>query len=371
MTGAECKYLGHKIETIRNNGIVYDRCQCNNGEKYADPYICSTCKRFERADSRSRLVPQPARLSRLPVEKKRHPDGVCVSTCGDEIYLGDVYRGASAFLILGGPSTKEMRLDLLNQRGCCLLSYNNNPAVLPWPMRPHIWLHTDPARKFHDSFYRDPSILKFVPVREWGAGRDGDRCVRTKIDGEFQNTKRPAREFPGVIGFQRTTTFTPETYLTEDKICRGNDKQHAEGVKCQNTGKWKIRPNGWPNCINTMFAAVRLAHYLGFATLYLVGADFRMEPDNPYGFDQGKSDGGCRSNNAAFQKMNVMFAGLKPHFDASKFNVMNCTPNSGLQAFEYIKLEDAIDAATAGISQELDCRGWYDPIDGAKEDSGE
>lgn len=320
-------------------------------------------------------APAPAQAKPQPILKQvrdpwafrappspRHPRNVVVDRYGNDAGVADLYYGASAFLILGGPSVATMPIQELGRRGVLMMAVNNcpaqlnNPGGLPYPLRPHVWLHTDPTGKFHSDIWRDPGILKIVPVREWKTAKaDRFRGIFRKVNGEFLHVPNVrGMDMPGVLGFNRNTAFDPETYLFEPSINRGNDKEHAEG----DPGK-KIKANGWPQCINTMFAAVRLAFYLGITRLYLVGADFRMEPGKPYGFDEGKHAGGVKSNNHTYAKMCAMFDALKPKFDAAGFEVMNCTENSGLWTFDHIPLMEAIEEATGTFQQQLDTRGWY------------
>lgn len=284
-----------------------------------------------------------------------HPETAVVNRHERPAGVEDLYRGAAGFLVLGGPSTKTLPLHLLNQRGILILSVNNCPAVLPPPLRPHVWLHTDPCRKFHDSIWRDPGILKFTPMREWNVGRKNKRALRHRTP---DRTLTPydgigARDMPGVLGFARNSEFVLEKWLQEPSFNRGNDEQHAVGTKGS-------QPNGWPHVINTMFTAIRLAFYLGVNPLYLIGADFKMDPELPYAFAQAKSVGGVRANNHAFSKIDRMLSALKPHFDAAGFEVFNCTPGSALWAFPRKDFSEAVAEATAGFQQELDCNGWYD-----------
>jgi len=108
-----------------------------------------------------------------------------------------------------------------------------------------------------------------------------------------------------------------------------------------------------------MFSAVRLAFYLGIRRLYLLGADFRMDHDRPYGFDQGKSSGGVRGNNDAYAGMCSMFDELRPHFDREGFDVLNCNPQSALWSFDFVTFDEAIEEATGTFEQLLDTEGWY------------
>jgi hypothetical protein len=45
------------------------------------------------------------------------------------IWLGDVYKGASCFLIMNGPSLLENDLSLLNNPGFLTMGVNNGPKV--------------------------------------------------------------------------------------------------------------------------------------------------------------------------------------------------------------------------------------------------
>jgi len=291
----------------------------------------------------------------MDVRQCKHPEGVCVDRYGRDCNVADLYRGASAFLVLSGPSVKDANLNLLGKRGVLIMSCNNSAAVLPLPIRPHVWLHTDPARKFCDGLWKDPSVLKFTPVREWGPGRKGEKCVCERDDsGKLVSTNVPAREYPGVIGFHRNTEFQVAQYCTENTVNRGNDKDHSFGNE-----KKGIVANNQPHVINTMFAALRLGLYLGFKRLYLLGVDFKMDPDQPYAFDQVKTASGVKNNNDHFADMDQMFRKLVPEFAKSEYEVVNCTEGSLLQAFPKMSLEDAVDQATEGIEQTLNTEGWY------------
>tara|TARA_Y100000310_G_scaffold6676_1_gene7491 strand:- start:945 stop:1787 length:843 start_codon:yes stop_codon:yes gene_type:complete len=259
-----------------------------------------------------------------------------------------------------------MPLHLLARRGVLIMSVNNCPGGLPVGIRPHVWLHTDPTGKFHDSIWHDPAILKFSPIQAWektGNVEKKEGIFRRQSDGTLSMMPDiTAKEMPGVFGFDRGTSLRPADYLWEAKINRGNDKKSATGI--DGKGKRTGVPNGLPHTINTMFAAVRLAFYLGVKTLYLVGADFRMDEDQPYSFNQGKGGAGIRSNNSAYSDMCTMFDALKPHFEGAGFQVLNCTPGSQLWTFDHVDFEEAIVSVTEGFEEELNCEGWYDPKTG-------
>ena len=284
-------------------------------------------------------------------EHNRHPKGVVVNRDGHDAGVADLYRGAGVFLVLGGPSAIEMPLGLFKARGIATMSLNNCPAIFPQTMRPTIWLHGDKACKFHYSIWQDPSILKIVPEKEKG------RKLHDKKKEVFIETDMTPADMPGTLFFHRNTEFNPKTWLYEPNINRGNGKRQAA-------------KNRLPKTINTMFTALRLAFYLGFHRVYLVGCDFKMKPWQPYGFKQGKHAGGCESNNNAYANMNLMFDMLAPRFAEVGFEVFNVTPGSGLKSFPFMRIRDAVTRETENLEQELDTDGWYEHCDKQGGDDG-
>lgn len=79
---------------------------------------------------------------------------------GHNVFLGDMYRGHSAFLICGGPSLTSHDLSLLNSRGILTMAVNNAATVV----RPNLWCSVDDPGNFSDAIWYDAGITKFVPL---------------------------------------------------------------------------------------------------------------------------------------------------------------------------------------------------------------
>lgn len=368
-----CQHLGRGVgldATASETVTIYD---CDH-PAHTNTTLAA-CQRCEDLLPRVDEPPQQVR-DLFPQEKKgRHPRGVIVNALGEPVNLGDHFLGATAFAVLGGPSARQLPLDLLTQRGVLIFSTNNCPAILPEPIRPHVWIHTDPTFKFSESIWRDPAVMKFSPVREWAKScpvarpdetyaKKGKKWrnpngVRTRAeDGHLEYIPGfAAKDWPGVFGYHRNTVFQPNRWLWESTINRGNDKKSAYGDPAK--GK---QPNGWPHVINTMFSLLRLAFYLGVTRLFLVGCDFHMRLDRQYAFDQSKWAGGVRSNNETYANMCAMLQALKPHFDKHGFTVLNCSPRSHCWVFDYCDFNEAVEIATADVPQHFECKGWYDDV---------
>lgn len=273
------------------------------------------------------------------------PDSPFRNRNGDRLELTDLYRGRECFLVCGGPSIKELPLDKLNQRGVLISSFNNCPSVLPPGVRPHIWTHSDKPIKFHEGLWYDSAVLKIVPWTMWG------KPVYRRLSGNLLPSGRAAKDMACTIAYVRHHCFDPDTYLTLEAVCQGNDKKHA-----------KVHPNGWPHIINTMFSMPRILYSLGIRTVYILGADFRMDVTNPYAFDQTKNREGVIEVNRHFRDMNGMFTALRPKFDAAGFQVFNCFEHSGLTAFPYKPFEECLNECRshAAFPAKLDTAGWYD-----------
>ena len=259
------------------------------------------------------------------------------TTTFDSVSLCDFYRGRHAFLVLSGPSLAGHDLSLLDKRGIVTMGVNNSWAVC----RPHLWTCVDGPGRFIDTGWKDPGILKFVPMANWNA-----RLRIQRLDGTMKPSAFRVRQMPSVLLYRRGEHFDHRRFLDEDTVCWGNDgaTKDSLGIK----GKRSV-----------MMVALRLLHYLGFRTVYLLGADFKMSPDERYAFDQDRSSGAIRHNNVLFEALNRRFEAMQGYFKRSRFAVYNGTPESGLTAFERLPYEQAIEKASAECGKPITTRGWY------------
>jgi len=278
--------------------------------------------------------------------KQRKParSGVRLYTADfDSMSLCDFYRGKSAFLMLSGPSLNQIDVTQLNRRGIVTMAVNN-----AWSLhRPTLWTCVDDPGRFIDTGWKDPGILKIVPVSHF------DKRLRVQNpDGSFRASAFKVRQMPGVLFYRRSDHFDHGRFLKSDTINWGQDGEHTDSLGIK--GKRSV-----------MLAALHLLHYLGFRTVYLLGCDFKMAGDRKYAFDENRSAQAIRHNNILYESLHKRFEALKPHFDQQGFKVINCSPGSELSVFERMAFADAVEAAGAECGKALNTAGWYQPKEGA------
>ena len=257
----------------------------------------------------------------------------------DSVSLAGFYRGRSAFLILSGPSLNKVDLSRLGRRGIVTMGVNNSWAV----HRPTLWTCVDDPGRFIDTGWKDPGILKIVPTSMWPK-----RLRVQDKDGAMRPSAFRVHQMPGVLFFRRADHFDHERFLTGDSVPWGNDGKTADSLGI--VGKRSV-----------MLVALRLLHHLGFATVYLLGCDFKMAPDRRYAFAERRAPNAIRHNNALYDALARRFEALRPHFERHKFRVVNCSPGSELRAFETMDFEKAVAAAGAECAKRVSSRGWYEP----------
>lgn len=258
---------------------------------------------------------------------------------GHNVFLGDLYRGRSAFLLCGGPSLISHDLTKLDRPGVLACAVNNAAVV----RRPNLWVCVDDPGNFCDVIWRDPAVLKFVPL----CHMEKKFSVRDER-GELVESAKAVGDMPAVLGFRRNERFLAEQWLYEDSFNWGNhgDLVDSHGVKGSRS---------------VMLPAVRLLFFLGIRTLYLTGCDFRMaQGERNYAFEQDRSRGSVNGNNKTYEALNVRFRALLPFFEREGFEVYNCTPDSGLTAFPHLDFDDAIERATAEMPARVETAGMYD-----------
>ncbi len=263
----------------------------------------------------------------------------------DSISLGGFYKGRSAFLVLSGPSLNDLDLTQLDRRGIVTMGVNNSWTV----HRPTMWTCVDDPGRFIDTGWKDPGVLKFVPVCHWG------RKLRIQaMDGTMRDSAYRVAQMPSVLFFRRSNHFDHERFLTGDTVPWGNDPKSTDSLGIK--GKRSV-----------MLVALRLLHHLGFRTVYLLGCDFRMAANHKYAFDETREAAAIKHNNVLYDSLSRRFEALLPHFEKHRFRVVNCSPGSGLGVFERMTYEDAIAAASAECSKPINTQGWYTPVEANRE----
>jgi hypothetical protein len=258
---------------------------------------------------------------------------------GHNVFLGDMLRGGHAFLVCSGPSLASHDLDLLQQRGIVTCAVNNAATIV----RPNYWVSVDDPGNFADVIWRDPGILKFVPLCHM---EKKFRVRDTQV--ELVPSQELVGDMPSVFGFRRNEAFIAEQFLHEDTFNWGNHGDRTDAY-------------GFRGCRSVMLVAVRLMFYLGVRTLYLLGCDFKMQTGvQNYAFEQDRSRSAVRNNNHTFEALNVRFRHLLPYFEREGFQIYNCTPNSGLIPFEHLDYREAVNQALDRVPNKIVTGGMYD-----------
>jgi hypothetical protein len=309
-------------------------------------------KKAERAKAKAERI-EKRRITRLAMGGET-PPLAAVKPVEDPLLMYDragqpighvlrgMWQGSAAFYVCGGPSLKTLDLSFLKERGILSLGINNVGGYAPV----RAWTFSDPAEKFSDRIFFDPTILKFVPKPKLG------NRVRTKLpDGTFQWTQYNVNQCPSVFAYDRETHFYPEQFLTTTWASWGPSAKHKE-----NQGK--------PTVLFTFFLGLRLLHYLGVKRVYLLGVDFGMSPERHYAFGQYRHSGAISGNNNSYRVATMLLSELKPYFDAAGFEVYQTNPDSQLRVFDYAPLEFAIDDCRGLVGREpYDLEGWYEKLD--------
>lgn len=256
--------------------------------------------------------------------------------------LRDHLAGAPAFLVLNGPSLGQVDLRRLDVPGVLTMCLNNGPRAL----RPDLWLTCDPPARFLPSIWRDPRILKFarahyhhaslheLDARARGYEPEVRACFRSQLEaqeaagnGAARNHRQLARDCPRAVWFEDTCHhFDAATFLTGPKVTIGDREVRS-----------------------SMLAALRVLYELGVREVYLLGCDFHMRKEQPYGFREPVSDRHVERNNHYYGLLNERFQELQPHFAAHGLRVVNLNPSSGLRAFPMADFEVVLDHVTGSL----------------------
>jgi hypothetical protein len=226
------------------------------------------------------------------------------------LWLGDIYRGRSAFLIAGGPSFSSLDHAKLRQPGVLTMGMNN--AVKTF--RPNLWVSVDSPDHFLRSIWLDPTIMKFVPICH------ANKPIFNSDDWQYMDIC--VGDCPNMVYYKRNEHFRARQFLWEDCINWGNHKIYGGGR-------------------SVMLIALRILFILGIRRVYLLGVDFKMDVKTKYHFEQNRAPGSISGNNSTYEKLIVWFRELRPLFEEQNLQVFNCNRDSNLRVFDYVPYEKA------------------------------
>lgn len=205
-------------------------------------------------------------------------------------------------------------------------------------VRPHLWMSVDTPGSFLDTGWMDGGILKIVP------GAAANRRIVVRDEKGIKREGPLVQHCPGVVHFVRDDTFD-HTEFFEGNLCSwGSMGREPDSLGLKGTR-------------SVMLCALKVAWWLGFGPVYLLGCDFKMPTIGaPYAFDQDKSESGRASNNHAYRVHAKRLESLKL---PSGFEVFNCNPDSGLKCFPHVPMEEAIEKHRMDHEWRLKTEGWY------------
>ena len=242
------------------------------------------------------------------------------------------YKGGSIFIICNGPSLVSGKYDLnkLKLPGVMTYGMNNGAKTI----RPNFWSCVDDPKRFIKSIWLDPCITKFIPLDH------AEKKIFDNDNEKWQEFNTMVGECPNVIFFRRNEKFMPDRFLFEDTLNWGNHSDNGGGR-------------------SIMLPVLRICFLLGFRTIYLMGADFKMSQTYTYHFDEQREKGAVNCNNSTYDRLkNEYFPALKPYLEEEGVKVYNCNPDSALTTFDYMSFDDAIQNTIDPLGDIANERTW-------------
>ena len=276
-------------------------------------------------------------------------------------------KDTPVFLVCGGKSFNQLtpsQKEKLAAPGAVTMGVNNSVKTF----RPTLWTSVDDPGNFLRSIFYDATMTKFV------CHNNRNKRVFDSVAWRF--TDRKIHECPNVFFYTRNDHLRPSRYLTQESFNWGNHKHVCSGCFSR-LNKNTLRENNnrppkkCPSCNqdwngggrSVMLLAIRLLYTLGFRKIYLLGVDFTMSAGNTYHFEQSRAAGSIKGNSDTYDKLKSWFVLLNKEFLGGGLRVFNCNPDSGLRAFPFLSVDDALDDAETAFG--FDALGLQDePTEG-------
>lgn len=182
------------------------------------------------------------------------------------------YNGETVYLIARGPSIGKHLEDketkkLLMRSEIVKFGMNTSPEILDNNV--NLWAGVDKLTKFPSSIFKNPNIMKFVPMNRFQILQDGSRDIEQDKNMAYkEGGKKFSCLCPNTVGIQ--------SFLLEQdpksKMSFGNAYISSTAVLY-----------GYYKGMKSVFLfTLKLCILLGFKRVVMLGVDFNMNPETPY-----------------------------------------------------------------------------------------
>lgn len=319
---AKAGFLQRSAEELKRIKTICEKCDRYSGGR------CDLCGCFLKA--KWRLASEKCPLEKWLPEKKKniiHPKynyKIFTRADGQPVNLIDMFKGQACFILSNGPSGKLKPPEYFKRPGIVTFGINNGGHY--W--RPDMVSLEDAnigANRFHHQIWGDPAIMKFTPL-----------SARMKFYADSENKAiDEVRNCPNVIFHSGSRIHrTADTWFDANNVSWGERKAS-----------------------NSLLAVIHICYLLGFTRVYIWGCDYKMTEQQPYLFGETKSSGAVVTNNNNYAKTNKYLTAARPYIEAHGMTIYNCTPDSGLTAFDYMPIDEAIKKEEIEIKD--DTQGLY------------
>jgi hypothetical protein len=191
---------------------------------------------------------------------------------GASLNLFNWYNGDTVYIIARGPSigtyleNKEIRKMLMHP-AIVKFGMNTSPEIVDNQV--NLWAGLDKMRKFPASIFKNPNIMKFVPMNRFNIMSDGTKNInQDKAIAYMDGHPKYTCLCPNTVGVQ---TFLLEQH-PKGQMSFGNAYLGSTGVLY-----------GYYKGMKSVFLfTLKLCILLGFKRIVLLGVDFTMDKSTPY-----------------------------------------------------------------------------------------
>jgi len=216
---------------------------------------------------------------------------------GTNLNLFNWYNGDTVYIVARGPSIGKVLEDktlkaMLLHPAIVKFGMNTSPEILDNHV--NLWAGVDKMQKFQSNIFKNPNIMKFVPMHRYQVVNYGTKCsVKDKAIAYKDSLERYTCHCANTVGVQ---TFLLQQH-PKSQMSFGSAYLGSPAVLF-----------GYYKGMKSVFLFVlKLCILLGFKRVVLLGVDFNMDKQNPYYLNSGSDYSGFHTDHN-----NKLYATLSP-----------------------------------------------------------